>query len=538
MRENTRRHRGGRISGRLQAAIVVAVAAATAVTAYAANAGSTTRSSGGPPPVPLTGQHTSGNLLTGSASTFSRSATGWSPSGAVLTWTRRFGHRARGALNIAATRSPGGALSPAFGVRPGARYAAAAWIRSVGARGLAAPALEFFDASGARIDAGTQIGQGLSTRRTWTHLLPAVGFAPSSARTARVVLLGVPGRAVTVDDVSVTETTGTAAPLAGPLSTSNSSILDATGRQVRLRGIQIEGLNSSPVQSTSALTQEISVAHAWGANMIRLPLNADRLRQGSCRYDAGYLDEIRQLVAAATVRGMYTELTLETFTVGACGQWHLPTMPDRQSVGFWTTIASEFRTNPLVGFSLFNEPHDITGRIWRDGGVVTYAGVRYRAVGMQTLYDAVRRTGANNLVFVSGVNWSTDWPFGYSIANARNVVFTPHIYTCPNGLPRPGVICHNVGPHGLDDPSVLLHRFAPVGQLGPVLIDEFGFPDPRDGVFSRNTISGIQSRGWAGWTAFAFDGTTTGMFDLVRNIGPVENPTASGMAAMVGLFAN
>jgi hypothetical protein len=61
---------------------------------------------------------------------------------------------------------------------------------------------------------------------------------------------------------------------------------------------------------------------------------------------------------------------------------------------------------------------------------LTRLPVSYRAVGMQQLYDAVRATGARNLVLVAGLDWAYDLSGvgrGYRIAGT-NLAYDTHVY--------------------------------------------------------------------------------------------------------------
>ena len=540
---NVRVHlrKGARLRAAANGTLLTAVALATGITAYAAYAGAagTAQPAGGLPTLPTPGQHTT-PVFSGTASNFSTQPTGWTPRRARLGWSTREGHRGAGALKVIASAYQGGAVSPAFTVSPGGRYTASAWVKAATRAATAQPALQFFDASGAVIDSATQLAQITKAGRGWRYTLPVVGLAPATASTARVVMLaGAKHTGVYVDDVSVTETTGSPARIVGPLTTRGRDIIDATGQRVILRGIEVEGLNLKYEPSTASLLQQIEAAHAWGANMIRLPLDEDKVVAGSCDYEAGYLDKLRQVVAAVTARGMLAELDLETFAAVPCAQPYFPPLPDARSVTFWQTVAGEFASNPLVGFDLFNEPHDVTAQAWHDGSVVTYGPTRYVGVGMQKLYDTVRSTGAKNLVFVSGLQWATDFPYSDPLDNTTNVVYTPHIYTCPSGLPSKTVKCYYPGRGGLTDPSFLLHRFARIGKTAPLVVDEFGWPNRYDGRYNTNLIRDVEAMHWSGWIAFAFDGTTSGLFDLVKNVdGPPVQPAPNGMPVIVGLFSN
>jgi hypothetical protein len=114
-------------------------------------------------------------------------------------------------------------------------------------------------------------------------------------------------------------------------------------------------------------------------------------------------------------------------------------MPDENSIMFWQDMATRFKNQPNVIFGLYNEPHDASFAVWHDGGTVAdkpaqwnpdKAKVIYEAVGMQTLYDTVRATGATNVVTVAGLDWGYDLSGvlqGYSIAGT-NFVYETHPY--------------------------------------------------------------------------------------------------------------
>lgn len=140
------------------------------------------------------------------------------------------------------------------------------------------------------------------------------------------------------------------------------------------------------------------------------------------------------------------------------------------STEFWSQVAARFANNPLAAFDLYNEPHDISNQVWLNGGTVpTYSIFPYQTTGMQQLYDAVRATGARNLVLVSGNNWANTPPTtSYAAPTlptrcthtpARTVrprTAIPPIPTtamCPPSL-RP------MGGDGLSTPGPTLHRGA------------------------------------------------------------------------------
>ena len=99
-------------------------------------------------------------------------------------------------------------------------------------------------------------------------------------------------------------------------------------------------------------------------------------------------------------------------------------MADQNSITFWQSVADRYGDNGQVLFELYNEPHDLSWSVWRNGGD---SGEGWTAVGMQTLYEAVRGTGAHNVVIVGGLDWAYDLSGipdhaldGYNIAYATH----------------------------------------------------------------------------------------------------------------------
>jgi len=79
-------------------------------------------------------------------------------------------------------------------------------------------------------------------------------------------------------------------------------------------------------------------------------------------------------------------------------------MGDVDSVTFWTQVATTFKSNPMVLFELYNEPFVTDWGIWLSGG----SSCGFEDYGMQQLYNAVRGTGATNVVICGGINYAFD----------------------------------------------------------------------------------------------------------------------------------
>jgi hypothetical protein len=166
------------------------------------------------------------------------------------------------------------------------------------------------------------------------------------------------------------------------------------------------------------ILQSIPVAiEQWHANVIRLPVK-DNFWWGwgpwQKKGDNGmtYRKLVDSAVDEAASHGAYLVLDLHKF--GA---------PTEADVAFWKDAALRYKDNPAVLFELFNEPHDISWKLWRYGGNLHDASnaadtihVKENneqmsgdsTVGIQALVDAVRSTGARNIVIAGGLGWSYD----------------------------------------------------------------------------------------------------------------------------------
>jgi hypothetical protein len=315
----------------------------------------------------------------------------------------------------------------------------------------------------------------------------------------------------------------------GPLHTEGNRVLDGRGNPLVLRGVNRVGLHAKGAAPPTS-EAEIDHARAWGMNVVRVLLTeAYSDPQCATQYDPTYFDAVDDIVRWTTSRGMVALLDLHQDTRVPCGQndrWRMADMPG--SVDFWRVAARRYGSNPLVAFDLYNEPNNITSEQWRNGGILedqTLIGTfRWTAAGMQQLYEAVRSTGAENLVVISGNGWAADpSPIldGGGIAG-YNIVYGLHPYNCshvndPLCTGNPANKAVHVG-----EPWIRLARSY------PVMVTEFGWPDPGDGAFNASVIKFAQSQDppW-GWIAFAWDGTAYNHFIIVGNLATYD-PTPSG----------
>ncbi len=237
-----------------------------------------------------------------------------------------------------------------------------------------------------------------------------------------------------------------AAPVMTGLHVVGNQIVNGTGQIVRVRGTNRSGTEFACVQGWGLFEgpvddPAIAAMAAWGINVVRLPLNEHcwlGINGVNPAYGgANYQQAVAALVARINAHGMAVILDLHWAgpgTTSANGQ--IPMADRDHAPTFWAQVATAYKGNSSVLFDLFNEPYPDNNvdsaeawRCWRDGG--TCAGVGYQAAGMQELLQAVRGTGATNIVLLGGVAYSahlSQWLHYRPTDPAGNLVAAWHIY--------------------------------------------------------------------------------------------------------------
>ncbi len=283
-------------------------------------------------------------------------------------------------------------------------------------------------------------------------------------------------------------------------------ILDTSGERYVPRGVNRTSLESS-VDGWYWNWRDADAMQSWGVDMVRVPLSQMFWLEESCYSEARYRDNVDKAVRLITNRGMVALLDLHRSSRGeTCGVHDRQGMPDELSVEFWEQLAERYADNPLVAFHLYNEPRVHDADLWRDGGDVG----NWTTVGMQDLYDAVRSTGAPNLVFVSGGGWGTD----LRLAEQRpldgfGIVYAPHVY--------------NNGDDQLPDD---LGRYVDgTAADHPVVVTEFG-TNLASGAFNQAAIDWAESNGF-GWIAYAWGASDPTQWVLLESWDTYE-PNVAG----------
>lgn len=490
----------------------------------------------------------SGNLLVGRQASFSGTTGGWVGMGATLTWAATPASSVQGSLQITSsgTKSPAVASgSPQTGgttpARPGQVFDATAMVQGGNAALPVQMGMVFYNSSGSILKwVFGQLVQAPQGR--WTSVPAALGVAPvgtTSVVMGIIVTSSAVGNTVYLEQPQLESAPGSSSAVVGPLHTSGNQVLDANGSPVILRGVNMFGLQSSDNPLVLS-ANNVAQAKQWGANFVRIALSQQLWLSSSCGYDPNYAAAVDKMVDLVTSSGMVALLDLHYLTPGSgCGPGGAQPMADAPgSTQFWQQVAARYAGNPLVAFDLYNEPENIPASVWLSGGQIydPYTGSDYQAAGMQQLYDAVRSTGAANIVFISGDNWGNTPPS--QLVRGSNIVYAAHAYTCPvpNKLPPQ---CTTPSPY---DPSSILGQWVTLSQQVPVAVTEFGWPTQADGTYMANVVAYATAHGW-GWSAFAWDGDNTSPWSLLGQVpaGGTFEPTPSGapvLAALAGLPEN
>jgi len=300
------------------------------------------------------------------------------------------------------------------------------------------------------------------------------------------------------------------------LKVIGSQLLTDDGHAVRLRGVNCAGLEWSS-DGDGRIQKSIAVAVVdWRANLIRLPLSQDRwFGKASEQADAGasYRKLVRHIVDFCANHGAYVLLDLHWSDAGEWGKnigQH--NLPDRNSIVFWKDFAPRFAADSNVLFDLYNEPSRITWDQWYRGGPMIETDEhrsttwRYEAVGLQTLAETIRASGAKNVIVASGLNWAYEVegiPGQHEIADptGRGVIYAMHPYP------------HKFEHTGLETVAQWTARAEAFAKRLPLIVTEFGsdeamWPFPKawnysDEKWNREMLRVLEAHRW-NWTAWDF----------------------------------
>ena len=293
----------------------------------------------------------------------------------------------------------------------------------------------------------------------------------------------------------------TASGPAPQLHVSGNKLVNASGQQVVLHGVDRSGTEYACVQGNGIFDgpndqASITAMKSWGVTAVRVPLNEACWNAesyvDSAYAGANYIAAIQAYVNLLNANGIVAILDLHwtdglyTGNSSGCSSAQAvcqKPMPDAaEAIPFWMSVASTFKGNDAVIFDLFNEPYAsratgsaLTGwQCWLNGG--TCAGIGYQVAGMQSLVNAVRGAGANNVIMLGGEEYANDLGTPGSTTDPSILSYLP---TDPDH--NLAVSWHSYNFNTCSTQSCWTSEVAPVIAQVPVIAGEIGENDCADG---------------------------------------------------------
>ncbi len=284
-----------------------------------------------------------------------------------------------------------------------------------------------------------------------TISLPINNAVPNAADKAFTLKLSNPTNGIALGTpVAATINITFAVPTAArAVSVQGNRLIDAAGNLLQLRGVSFSGFefvaiggwspsDPSGGQAGQPNGPKWSAVKAWHANTVRFTLNETSWLGLTCVDTDGvtrlgdpggnYRSAISTQVQEATDAGLYVILELHWAAPGnTCPMVQTQMANMDHSVDFWRSVATTFKGNSGVLFSLYNEPFffGLSSPVneWSalmTGATLAYypatsgtsnyrnVNVAWQSAGMQTLLDTVRATGAANVVLIGGVEFGNN----------------------------------------------------------------------------------------------------------------------------------
>lgn len=175
--------------------------------------------------------------------------------------------------------------------------------------------------------------------------------------------------------------------------------------------------------------QELRNAFNWNANTIRFQLSQPGLDPQDPLYSTQYVSEVQRAVQIARNLGFIVIASIQD--QNPSGERVRHKMPIAATERSLLTLAQLFNSDRGVMYELFNEPAlyatPDNWRLWRDGGNDPEGGEPI--VGMQTLINAVRNTGSQNVLIIDGLQWAQTFADVPPITDpAQKIVYGVHPY--------------------------------------------------------------------------------------------------------------
>lgn len=183
-------------------------------------------------------------------------------------------------------------------------------------------------------------------------------------------------------------------------------LLSATAGEAQQRVLKYAGVNLAGAEFNSAkrpgtlfkdYTYPAASDYAYfagkGMNIVRLPFLWERLQpQANGELDATQLQLIQKAVAQAKAQNLHVILDVHNYAKYNGTRLGSEGTPGALLADLWSRLAKAFKDDDAVIFGLMNEPNAIDATAW--------TGIAQSAI------DAIRATGARNLILVPGTAYT------------------------------------------------------------------------------------------------------------------------------------
>jgi hypothetical protein len=299
---------------------------------------------------------------------------------------------------------------------------------------------------------------------------------------------------------------------------SGNQLLDGQNHVLHLKGVNRSGTEYACVQGWGIFdgptdAASVQALASWHINVVHLGLNEDCIL-GINGVDAAYagatyMNAIVSYVNLLHASGIYAEISLMWAAPGSQQAHGHPRILDQDhSPAALQAIGNAFKSDPMAFIGLQSEPHDISWACWKNGA--SSCSVGYAALGMQGALDAVRSTGATNVVTVSGIDWAnnlTEWLANKPSDPTGQLVAEQHVYNFN--------VCGSV--------DCFEQQVTPVANAVPVVWGEYGEDDCGSGTvaqflpYADAHISAAEAWTWDTWGSCEslisdYDGTPANAF--------------------------
>lgn len=223
------------------------------------------------------------------------------------------------------------------------------------------------------------------------------------------------------------------------LHVAGNKVLNADGKEIWLQGANVVSLEFLP-NGDHVLRSILVAVDDWKANCIRLPVKDDYWFGQNGNDGQKYREMVDAAINLAANRGAYVLLDLHRFRA-----------PQKRHADFWRDAAARYKNHPAVLFDVFNEPHGTSWEVWKNGGFIedkdapadednflspeekALNAKGFHSIGQQALVDAVRSTGAKNIVLVGGLDWAYDLSgiaqgFALDDKGGNGIIYSTHVY--------------------------------------------------------------------------------------------------------------